>query len=210
MKECGMRDKGELDSVPEETFEGAYKRHGEHEEFEAFLLEYLVGSILRGEPRIGEAAHHTFLDICRHSLEAFKDWPTHKLADNPAAPILLEYLLSAFSRYVKAVEVTRTKLDTADRRALLANAFCFTGSPTSTTTEDQLIETCHAFSSVVFDSLASGITPTPKTFTIAKCAAYKAYYGEDWIKDDDTAKSRMDNVRRILREEGYLPKKKVK
>lgn len=203
-----MCDKGELDSVPDEAFDGVHKRHGVHEEFEAFLLQYLVGSILRGEPRIGEAAHHTFLDICRHSLEAFNGWSPHNLAENPAAPILLEYLLSAFSRYVKAVEVSGTPPDTAGRRELLANAFCFTGRPTSTITEDELIEICHAFSSVVSDSLASGIAPTPKTFTSAKRAAYKAYYGEDWIKDNDTANSRMDNVLRILREEGYLPKKR--
>jgi len=196
-----MRGKGELDSLDGEAFERV------DEEFEAFLLEYLVGSILRGEPRIGEAAHQTFLDICRHSLEAFKDWSPHNLAENPAAPVLLKYLLLAFSRYVASVEVSKAPLDTTDRRELLAKAFCFTGGPASKTTEDQLIEICHAFSSVISDSLASGTTPTPKTFTMAKCAAYKAYYGEDWIKDNDTANSRMDNIRNILREEGYLPKR---
>lgn len=197
-----MVDKGKLGLLLEELLKNSEKPGC----FEAFHLEARIAPLLLGRLQKGEVPHQVFLEICEISLDAFKESTPHNLTENPAAPILLTYLLLAFSRYVKDIEAATQEPKTAKRREFLADSFGMTGKSGGITTEDQRMTICNAFLNSLDESRENGLLPTSQeAITSAKRSAYKAHHGEDWIKDDDTANSRMTVIKNILDEEGNFP-----
>lgn len=200
-----MTDEGNPELLPELVFEGLHEDPEKPGCFEAFLLEGRIDALLKGRLQKGEVPHQVFLEICGLTLDAFKESASHNLTDNPAAPILLTYLRGAFSRYVNHIEAATQKPNTADRRAFLADSFGMTGRPGGPTTEDDRMTICEAFLNALDESREKGLLPTSQdAITSAKRSAYKARHGEDWIKDHDTANSRMEAIEKILIEEGHF------
>jgi hypothetical protein len=178
-------------------------------EWEAFLLESRLSDLVRAVGGVGnEQAHSVFLDFCKQATTALK-LHQESLSSSPSVPILLDYLQHAMIRYIDAVaNTTSIELTATDRRQALAEAFMMTGRRVSGTSEQLRIEVCHAFNcSIQEQTSQTGDLPTQKQLTTARRAAYRVYWGEEWIADEDTAKSRMKSVTHLLQAEGYDPGK---
>lgn len=178
-------------------------------ELEAFFLKSRLSDLVRATRGVGnEQANSVFLDFCKQATTALR-LHQESLSSSPSAPILLDYLLHAMIRYIDAVaNTTSVELTATDRRQVLAEAFMMTGRKVSGASEQLRIEVCHAFNCSIQEQIGqTGALPTQKQLTTARRAAYRVYWGEEWIADEDTAKSRMKSIISLLQTEGFDPGK---
>lgn len=178
-------------------------------EWEAFLLQSRLSDLVRAANGVGnEQAHSVFLDFCKEATTALKlHQDSH--SSSPSAPILLDYLANAMMRYIDAMtKTTSIEVTATDRRQALAEAFMLTGRKVAGISEQTRIDVCHAFNSSLYEQTAqTGAIPTQRQLTIARRAAYRVYWGQEWVSDDDTSKSRMKSVTSLLLAEGCDPGK---
>lgn len=178
-------------------------------ETEAHLLQSRLKDLARASLGIGrEQAHSVLLDFFKQATAAL-ELHQGKLEKSPSASTLLDYLMHAMSKYVDTIDRLPEVNQTAtSRRQALANAFMLTGERLAGISEHLRIDVCHAFSRSIEEQTAQTCAlPTPKQLTAARRAAYRVYWGEEWVADDDTAKSRMKSVTGLLQAEGYDPGK---
>lgn len=174
-------------------------------ETEAHLLQSRLKDLARASLGIGhEQAHSVLLDFFKNATVALK-LHQGELAKSPSASALLEYLLHAMSTYVDAIDSMPEVNQTAtSRRQALANAFMLTGERLEGISEHSRIDICHAFTrSIKEQTDQTGSLPTPTQRSIARRSAYKVYWKKEWVPDDDTSKSRMKIVKKLLQVEGY-------
>ena len=178
-------------------------------EIEAFLLQSRLRDLVRASKGLGnEQAHIVFLDFCKQATTALK---LHEgaLSESPSASILLDYLAHTMQHYINAIsDTTHIENSATDRRKALSEAFMLTGRKIVGASEQSRIDVCHAFTqSIEEQTTQTGALPTSTQLSVARQAAYRVYWNEEWVADDDTAKSRMKSVTRLLKAEGYDPGK---
>lgn len=174
---------------------------------EAHLLESRLQDLARASRGIGhEQSHNVFLDFCKQATAALR-LNQGTLISSPSASVLLDYLMHAMSTYVDTISSASDDHHTATyRRQALAGAFMLTGKKIADMSEQSRIDVCHAFASSIHEQTAQdGSAPNSKQLSIARRAAYRVYWEDEWVKDDDTSKSRMKTIKKFLQTEGYDP-----
>jgi len=155
-----------------------------------------------------EQPHFVFLDFCQQATRALK-LHEPELSKSPSASILLKYLAHSMTRYIDVItDTTFIEHSTTERRQALSEAFMLTGRKVVGISEQLRIDVCHAFTRSIEEQTAqTDSIPTSKQLSIARRAAYLVYWKEEWVADDDTSKSRMKSVTRLLQTEGCDPGK---
>jgi hypothetical protein len=172
---------------------------------EARMLEGRITALIKANAGTGaEPPHEIFMEICKHAVAALKPYKDD-LAESPAAPSLLEYLGFAMARYIQAIESATLPLSATARRGHLATAFLTVGKPGPRISDAERTDICSAYFGAIWDIFkGQGGHPTNSQITGAVRTVYRTVHGEEWVKDDDTAKKRIGQLRKILKHEGYI------
>jgi hypothetical protein len=183
-----------------DQLEHLVRRPGNHESL--VLMAHIFHLQSKG-PK-GTAQHDLFTEVCHSTQEALKDYQG-KLADSPAAKVLLEYLMGAFKSYIDSTSNLKYAPSPSERNGFLAKAFGLSAIGRVGITDTEKMVLCSAFSQTLLE-LTKGHTEkvTPKLVTEAARSAYNAHYKKEYIKDNEASKKNMKTIQRIIKSEGYM------
>lgn len=159
----------------------------------------------------GALAHHTenlFDKHLRLELAAgqLSDEARHALLGNPAAPFLLAYMVHCLQRFSGTFSDDCTPT-TAEKRQALADSFGLVGKPgENLPTMEKRLALGLMFQGMLSRALdAEAAKSSPLSDRAAKAArtsalrqAFQAVYGEAYVYDDDTHKTRMKTLKAQL------------